>query len=114
MDKARELLQDSALPRYHRTRTLALRGSVVEHGCTLPSLDKCLPFHSDRRENKRCCVEADILWRVVRRLHADENEKNDSAMDELRDYILELRAVLDKEQAKAGDDEDVGDDETAV
>jgi hypothetical protein len=37
-------------------------------------------------------------------------------LDELRDYILELRAALDEEQSKAGDgpDVDVDDDETAI
>jgi len=37
-------------------------------------------------------------------------------LDELRDYILELCAALDKEQSKAGDgpDLDVDDDEAAV
>jgi hypothetical protein len=61
-------------------------------------------------------VEADTLWRRVRLLHpAGENEKNDAAMDELRDYILELRAVLDQEQADAVNGEDVDpDDEAAV
>jgi hypothetical protein len=52
-------------------------------------------------------VKADTLWRRVRLLHpAGEIEKNDAVKDELRDYILD-RAVLDKEQAKAGDGEDV-------
>lgn len=64
-------------------------------------------------------MEADTLWRFVRHRHpAGENEKNDAALDELRDYILELRAALDKEQAKAGDGPDVDpdddDDEAAV
>ena len=48
---------------------------------------------------------------------AGEKEKNDAAMDELRDYVLEPRAVLDKEQAKAaraGYGEDVNGDEAAV
>lgn len=50
----------------------------------------------------------DTLWRFVRHLHpAGENEKNDAAMDELRDYILELREALDSEQAEADDGEDV-------
>jgi hypothetical protein len=37
-------------------------------------------------------------------------------LDELRDYILELRAALDEEQSKAGDgpDVDVDDDEAAI
>ena len=60
-------------------------------------------------------MEADILRLFVRCLHpAGENEKNNPAMDELRDYILELAAVLDKGQAKAVDGEDVDDDEAAV
>jgi hypothetical protein len=59
-------------------------------------------------------VKADTLWRFFRRLHlAGENEKNEAAMYELRDYILELRAVLDKEQGK-GDGDHVHDDEAAV
>lgn len=78
-------------------------------------LDQCLPFHRDWRDGRRCCVEADTLWRFVRRLNpAGEDEKTDAAMDELRDYILELRGVLDKEQAKAGDGEDVDDDDEAA
>ena len=115
VEKARELLQYDALPRYHCMMTLALLGSVVDYGCSSPFLDQCLPFHSDWRENRCSCVKADTLWRFVQRLHpAGENEKNDAAMDELRDYILELRPVLEKEQAKAGDGEDVDDDEAAV
>jgi len=52
------------------------------------------------------------LWRWVRHRHpAGENEKNDAAMDELRDYILELRTALDEEQARAGDGPDVDPDE---
>lgn len=113
--KARELLQDVALPRYHLIRTLVLLGSAVESICSSPFLDKCLPTHRDWREGRGCCLEADTLWRFVRRLNrAGENDENNAAIDELRDYILELRAVLDQEQAKAGDGEDVDDDETAV
>lgn len=63
-------------------------------------------------------MEAGALWRFVRHWHpAGENEKNDAAMDELCDYILELRAFLDKEQAQAGKSEDVDpddDDEAAL
>jgi hypothetical protein len=118
VEKARELLHDSALPRYHRIRTLVLLGSAVEYECSSSFLDKCLPFHRDWREGRRCCVEADTLWRRVRLLHpAGENEKNDASMDELRDYTLELRDFLDKEQAEAGKGEDVdpdADDEAAV
>lgn len=92
-----------------------LLGSAVEYGISSPFLDKCLTFERDWREGRRCCVEADTLWRFVRRLHpAGENQKKDAAMDELRDYILELRGVLDKEQAKAGDSENVNDDEAAI
>jgi hypothetical protein len=32
-----------------------------------------------------------LQWRVRLLYPAGENEKNDAAMDELRDYILELR-----------------------
>jgi len=39
IEKARELLQDSALPRYHRIRTLVLLGSAVEYGCSSTFLD---------------------------------------------------------------------------
>jgi hypothetical protein len=103
VEKARELLQNSALSRYHRIRTLVLLGSTAEYGYSSPFLDKCLPFHRD--------------WRVRLLYPADENEKSDAAMDKLRDYILELRAILDQEQADAGRGEDVdtdADDETAV
>lgn len=31
MEKARELLADSGLPKYHRIRTLVLLGSAVEY-----------------------------------------------------------------------------------
>ena len=115
VDKARELLHNSALPRYHRIRTLALQGSVVGHDCPSSSLNKCSPSHSNWCEDRRCCVEVDFLWRFIRRLHpAGENEKNNQSMDELRDYILELRAVLDEEQAKAADGGDVDDDEAPI
>lgn len=45
---------------------------------------------------------------------AGEDEKNDAAIDELRDYILEPRTVLDQEQANAGDGEHMEDDEAAI
>jgi hypothetical protein len=89
--------------------------TTVEQGCPSPFIYKCLQFRSVRRENRRCCVEANTLWRIVWRLHsAGENEKNEAAMDELRGIIRESRAVLGKKQAKAGDDEGMDDDERAV
>jgi hypothetical protein len=55
------------------------------------------------------------LWRFVRHLHpAGVSEATDAAMDELRDYILELRAFLDKEQAQAGMGPDVDEDDEAA
>lgn len=60
-------------------------------------------------------MKADTLWQFVRRLHpAGENEKKSAAMDELRANVLELRVVPNEEQAKAGNVEDVDDDEGAV
>lgn len=78
---------------------------------------QCLPSRRDWSEGRRCQVEADTLWRFVRRWHlAGENEKNYAVMDdELRDYILELRGVLDDEQARADDGKDIDpDDEEAA
>ena len=55
------------------------------------------------------------MWRFIRRWNpAGEDEKNDAAIDERRDYILEPRTALDQEQAKAGDGEHMDDDEVAV
>lgn len=42
---------------------------------------------------------------------AGENEKKSAAMDELRANVLELRVFPNEEQAKAGNGEDVDDDE---
>jgi hypothetical protein len=61
VEKARELLQDTALPRYHRIGTLVLLGSAMEYGCSSPFLIERLPFHRDWREGRLGCVEADIL-----------------------------------------------------
>lgn len=98
VEEPRELLQYNALPRYHCMMTPMLLGSAMKYGCSSPFSDKSLPFHSDWHEERRCCIEADTLWWFVRRLHpAGENEKNDATVTQLRDYILELRAVIDKE-----------------
>jgi hypothetical protein len=40
VEKARELLQNSALPRYHHIRTLVLLGSAVEYGYMLTILQR--------------------------------------------------------------------------
>lgn len=97
VEKACELLQDSAIPRYDRTGTLLLLGSAVEIGYSSPFFGKCSSFHSDWREDRRCCVKGDTSRRFFRRSNpAGENEKKDTVMDELRDYMLELCAVLKK------------------
>jgi hypothetical protein len=40
VEEARELLQNGALPRYHRIRTLVLLGSAVEYGYMLTILQR--------------------------------------------------------------------------
>ncbi|KAK6434684.1 hypothetical protein LTR95_009131 [Oleoguttula sp. CCFEE 5521] len=84
--EAREILNDSACPRYHRMKTLVLLGNCA----------------GDFEEANDCCNQAKALWRIVRRWNpAGVDESADQAMDELRGLIDDLRAVLKEEAPNA-------------
>ena len=80
--QARALLADTAIPRYHRMRTLVLLGS-------------CL---GDWYEANSCCTQAEALWRIVRRWHpAGDNKNIDTAMTDIRESIDELEEALQED-----------------
>jgi hypothetical protein len=92
IENARELLRQPGIPRYHRMKTLVLLGATL----------------GDWREANACREHAECNWHIVRRWHpAGENSKNDTAMQELRISIDELRQAL-------ADEEPVEDDSDAA
>ncbi|KAK5173992.1 uncharacterized protein LTR77_001071 [Saxophila tyrrhenica] len=92
VEKAKELLRESHLPRYYRIRTLILTGSTVGN------------WHDAMRYWK----DAENLWRFVRRRYPDgEEESIDRPMRAIREDLDELRTVLDEEKPT---DEEEGDE----
>jgi hypothetical protein len=70
--KARELLQDPAIPHFHRMKTLLLLDSTL----------------GDWHEANDCCIDAEALWRIARRWHPEgEDEVVDKNMKEMRDTL---------------------------
>ncbi|KAK5734454.1 hypothetical protein LTR17_008955 [Elasticomyces elasticus] len=80
--KAEELLDEPAIPRFHRMKTLILLGNVL----------------GDWNEAEDCRVRAEAIWRVVRRWHPEgADEEVDTAMQELRVSLDDLHEVLREE-----------------
>lgn len=77
---ARELVADSAIPRYHRIRVLTILASVV----------------NDTAEAKSTYLEAQALWRTVRDASkVGDKEDLDKYLDEIREELDGLRGELD-------------------
>jgi tetratricopeptide (TPR) repeat protein len=92
IEKAQALLDYGAAPRYHRMKTWILLGN-------------CL---GDWDEAHDSYVEAETMWRIVRRWHrAGEDAKVDAAMEELRVSLEELKETLAKDKPAYDDDEEV-------
>lgn len=87
IEKCKAILADNACPRYHRMKTLILLGNTL----------------GDWGEANTCCIEADFLWRVVRRWHPVGDATIDAAMAELKESIVLLRGVLDEEKERPTD-----------
>jgi hypothetical protein len=79
-----ELLADPTLLRYHRMKSLILLGLIL----------------GDWHGASECYVQADALWRVVRRWHPEGDDKTvDDAMKEIRESLEDLDAALREEDA---------------
>jgi hypothetical protein len=76
--KLRTLIDDSALPRYHRMKSLVLLGLIVDD------------FH----EANELYVAAEALWHIVRRWHPEGDPKVDSALKEIWESLEDLDESL--------------------
>lgn len=87
--RARTLIAEPAIPRYHHIRTLLILVGAVP----------------DWMEAWRFLQQAEVLWHLVRRFHAvGEDPKIDKTIEELWDGIVELKEILEDE---LDDDEEV-------
>jgi hypothetical protein len=81
IDKTRTIIADPAIPRYHRIKALILLASAV----------------SGWQEAYDLHVEAETIWRVVRRRHPEGDDTDiDGYMQDLRESLDEIGAVLDQ------------------
>jgi hypothetical protein len=71
--KIRELLDDYAIPRYHRIKALIMLGAIL----------------SDPKEVNQCLVDAEFVWKVVRR---GNPKSRDAVVDR---HMTEIRQALD-------------------
>jgi hypothetical protein len=89
------LLEDYAIPRYHKMKTLILLGSVL----------------GDWDESNDCRVAAELLWQTMRRWNpAGKDATTDEAMAEIRELIDDLTEALKAKQPSAIDLEDTIDE----
>jgi hypothetical protein len=80
--KARELLRDPTITRYYRMRALVVLASTL----------------GDWSEANACYEEAETLWQVHRRWHPEgEDIESDAAMAALREFLDEIKQVLQDE-----------------
>lgn len=90
---AKALLEDFAIPRFHRIKTLLLLTSVV------PDVHEARTYH----------WEAEALWRVVRAYEPKgANVLVEEGLEQIRESIEELRSALEHEE---DEDEGSGDKE---
>lgn len=86
--EAKQLLEDPAIPRYHRIKTYLLLGSCVEEWTEAES------YRS----------RAETLWRIVRRWHQEgEDAKIDAALQELRTSLDFLQQDLENDRPEEYD-----------
>lgn len=79
VEKSPELLEDSAIPHFDRTKTPVLLGGVL----------------GDWHEANKCSLKADTFWSIVRRWHCEgEGAEVDDAMEECHSEIGELGVAL--------------------
>ncbi|OAL47252.1 hypothetical protein IQ07DRAFT_657571 [Pyrenochaeta sp. DS3sAY3a] len=99
IDKAREILNDASIPRYHRMQTLILLGFTL----------------GDREQAKNCRVNAEVLWYILQRRHRKgESEDADEFMADMERQLDELKEFLaEEEPEEEGDafDEEIADAE---
>ncbi|KAH4146496.1 hypothetical protein HBH44_241520 [Parastagonospora nodorum] len=89
--KARELLEDPAIPRYHQIKTLILLGSTL----------------GEWSDANSCLVDAEALWALTRRWHPEGEDKDvDIFMAEIRTSLDELAGVLREEEPEDYDMDD--------
>lgn len=91
IEQAQQLLQDPAIPRYHRMKTYILLVSTI----------------GEWTEANGYRSQAETLWRIVRRWHPEgEDAKVDAAMQELRTALDALKNELEVEQPEDYDPEE--------
>lgn len=84
--KCRELLDDSAAPKYHRMKTLILLGSIL----------------SDWDDADDCRLAAENLWSIVRRRHPEGADSTvDGIMAEIRESLDDMYTALEKDAGVA-------------
>ena len=99
IEKTHALLADDAITRYHRMKAFFLLASTLDNWL----------------DASNCHVEAETLWRVVRRWHPEgEDAVLDKHMDDLREHLDEVGADLERtEPEDYYFEDDVDDDSTA-
>jgi len=91
IEQAKLLLDDPAIPRFHRIKTLFMLASTL----------------GDWYEAERHRAHGELLWRIARHWNpAGQDAELDEAMNELRDLHDELKKGLDAEKP-ANDDFEV-------
>jgi hypothetical protein len=98
-----ELLEDDAMPRYHRMKTLILLGTIL----------------GDWDEANECRIDAWSLYELVRRWHyKGDNGAADKLLDEIRTELVSLDDALREDapdgyyDAEVGEAEDIALDNT--
>jgi hypothetical protein len=86
--KARELIADPAIPRYHHMLTLIILASILE----------------DWNEAKNCLVKANGLWYIIRRGNLPGQDKEvDKVMDKIWEELNKVEEALRKEEVRPWD-----------
>jgi hypothetical protein len=96
--KCNEILDDGASPRYHQMKLRILLGSIL----------------GDSYEAWRCFLQAESMWRIVRRWHPiGEDAAADEALEELRVALAELKEELEKEDQMEDAEEAIEDEKAS-
>ncbi|KAJ5022896.1 hypothetical protein PSV08DRAFT_250439 [Bipolaris maydis] len=87
--KARGMLEDPDIPRYHRIKTLLMLASALE----------------DPYEASKCWLDATALWTSIRFWNPEgQNSKLDELMEEIRMSLEELSKAVENEEAEEHDE----------
>ena len=93
IEKAQEILEDGATPRYHRMKPWIL-------------LEDCLGVWDEAID---CYNKAQSVWQIVRRWsRAGDDAEADAALEELYSELEALKKTLAEDQAAYDPDEEVG------